>query len=228
MNILAVFAHPDDEVLGAGGTIARYAEEGHYVAVAFLTSGRIMRDDYIKAASALGASITRCGPLDKECAGIVPPVLYFADQELDKYPLLELIEAMPTTFGLVELAKPDLLITHYLHDLNLDHQLTARAALTAFRDCPRVLMCRPIPHALPGHPFEPNYWVKLHADHLVAAARALACYKSEAREYPHWRSPEKFLNRLCELPNNYATEPFMAVRWIDELPGQSVLPSDRK
>ena len=50
----------------------------------------------------------------------------------------------------------------------------------------------------------------------MAASRALACYKSEAREYPHWRSPEAFERRFYELPNNYATEPFMAVRWVDE------------
>jgi len=214
MNIMAVFAHPDDEVLGAGGTIARYAEAGHHVNVFFATSGRCIDDEFTEALAALGVH-----DLTLNC--------HFTDQMLDNIALLDITRWLEALTELEDY-KLDLLITHYLHDLNLDHQITARAAMTAFRDCPRVLMTRPIPYALEGHPFEPNFWVRLHADHVWAAKRALACYKSEMREYPHWRSPAAFDRRFYELPNNLAAEPFRVVRWVDELPNQSVLPSDRK
>ena len=131
MNILIVAAHPDDEVLGCGGTMARYAEE-HEVHVLILGEGLTsrlddrewaeaepfeqLRADATKASKLLGVSSVEFGGLP--------------DNQFDQVPLLQIIKMIE---GKIRTVRPEAIYTHHSGDLNVDHGLTCRAVLTATR-----------------------------------------------------------------------------------------------
>ena len=137
MTILVIAAHPDDEVLGCGGTIARYANEND-VHVAILGEGvssryeqrtdvpaaqlQKLQADAKAAADVLGArSVSFCG---------------LPDNRFDEVGLLNLIKPVEKW---VETFRPDTIYTHHPGDLNIDHSMTFRAVLTATRpDASRV------------------------------------------------------------------------------------------
>lgn len=130
-KILAVVAHCDDEALGCGGTLARHAEEGDEVHVVFLADGVGSRGgfnavEHDRREQAAGRALAALGVKHWQSLGL-------RDNALDSYPLLEIIqplEAFLRTFP------AEVIYTHHGGDLNIDHQLTHRAVLTA---------CRPIP-----------------------------------------------------------------------------------
>ncbi len=195
-TVLVVAAHPDDEVLACGGTIARHAAEGddvHVILVADGTSSRpqaAARRDLIEARSseaARAAKILRTQP---------PRMLGFPDQRLDSGSLLDLTQALESVIPDV---RPSVVYTHHGADLNLDHRLVFQAVLTA---------CRPVPdstvtkfytfetvsstewsaHAI-GPGFRPSRFVDI-SGHLDTKLSALAAYASELRDFPHPRSLE--------------------------------------
>jgi|TARA_Y100000758_G_scaffold298533_1_gene259883 LmbE family N-acetylglucosaminyl deacetylase len=197
MNILIVAAHPDDEVLGCGGTMARYAED-HEVHVLILGEGLTsrlddrertevepleqLRADGTKASQLLGVSSIEFGGLP--------------DNQFDQVPLLQIIKILESKIRTVQ---PGAIYTHHSGDLNVDHGLTCRAVLTATR--PGI-----------GHPvqdvfsceirsstewafqqvtpiFRPNVFVDISAT-IGAKIKAMECYVTESRPSPHPRSPE--------------------------------------
>lgn len=196
MRVLAVAAHPDDEVLGAGATLARHAREGHAVDIVICAQGLLSRE---RAADEL-AQLLKLKDDAREAArrlGSRPPTfLDFPDNAMDSVPLLDVVKRIE---GVVAELRPELVYTHHPGDLNLDHQITARAVLTA---------CRPLPGAsvrsihawetlsstewAPASltaPFLPNHFVDVEST-LGSKLGALACYGGELRPFPHPRSPE--------------------------------------
>lgn len=194
MNILVVAAHPDDEVLGASGTMARHAAAGDRVSVLICTTGLTSRGPVeAEEIEALRNSAERAA----DVLGASPPTfLAFPDNAMDTVPLLEVIRAVSEA---VDTADAEMIYTHHPGDLNIDHGIVARAVLTA---------CRP----LPGHrlqaiygfetmsstewapaslatPFTPSHFVDI-TDQLETKLAALQCYQSEMRPFPHARSHE--------------------------------------
>lgn len=170
MNVLAVFAHPDDEVLGCGGTLAKHAEAGDKV-VASMLAGRLY-DEARRARRALG--IARVHTWD------------FPDQAFDTIPFSEkLVDAVEY---LDESYEPDVVYTHHPGDLNLDHALTARAVLTVFRPKPgekprTILACEVLSSTEWTFPqqFSPNWFEALDGSHLDKKVAAMECYPSELK-----------------------------------------------
>ncbi len=130
-SILVIAAHPDDETLGCGGTMARLAQEGKAVHVAFVTddvgsripSGLLEPETMAarrlaaaKACAVLGAQYPRFGD--------------FPDNRLDTVPLLEVVQHIE---ALISTCRPDTILTHHSGDLNIDHQLVHKAVVTACR-----------------------------------------------------------------------------------------------
>lgn len=178
MSILVVAAHPDDEALGAGGTIARLADEGESVHVAILGHSRVPSRHVHEAAEHL-----RSGSLQE---GGLP------DQRFDTFALREITEMIERTISRIE---PSIIYTHHPGDLNLDHQITSRAVLTACRPvngCPvRTIYAMEVPSSTEwgDGSFHPTTFVDISAT-LDRKVEAMEMYETERRDWPHPRSPE--------------------------------------
>jgi LmbE family N-acetylglucosaminyl deacetylase len=193
-HILVVGAHPDDEVLGVGGTIARHVEMGDRVSVLLLTDGVRARHDVTepqkqaarKACSALG--------VEDVCFADLP------DQGLDNLPLLEVIA--PISRAVKEL-RPEVVYTHHRGDANQDHRAAFAATVVAVRPSEgnpvQRLLCYEVASSTEWGPpfvewaFTPNVFVDISST-LGAKLAALEAYRdtfqSEIRPFPHPRSPE--------------------------------------
>lgn len=132
-KILIVVAHPDDEVLGCGGTIAKYTKNGDKVYCLFLGKGKSSRFEDKKSIIVKKEQ----NILEKEAkkaAGIlgVSKIFFedFPDQQYDAIPFLNIVKAIERIKTKI---KPDTVFTHHEGDLNLDHQITFKAVLTACR-----------------------------------------------------------------------------------------------
>jgi LmbE family N-acetylglucosaminyl deacetylase len=220
--VLAVVAHPDDEVLGAGGTLARHAANGDEVHILFLADGVGARgDDKLKVerrakAARLAASLLGAHE---------PHFLGFPDNRLDEIDLLDITQAVERIIGKIE---PSTIYTHHAGDLNIDHLLCHRAVLTACRPLPDSRVRRiysmevpsstewSSPHSADG--FAPTRFVDISATNETKR-HALEAYAEEMRPFPHPRSFEA-INALAmwrgASAGLRAAEAFMVVREIEQ------------
>ena len=191
-TVLVVAAHPDDEILGCGGSIARHLDEGDAVHVVFLADGIGARepDDEPQAreeremAARSAAKLLGVDSLD---------FLNHPDNRLDTVALLDLVKPIEQR---VEQLKPSTVYTHHPGDLNVDHRRTCEATLTACRPQPgppvlrilffEVLSSTEWSNGL-GEVFRPNWYVGIESQ-LDRKLKALECYASEMRGFPHPRS----------------------------------------
>ena len=189
-TVLVFVAHPDDEVLGAGGTLATLAQRGATINVVFANDGGInhttrdynLRDEARAACKVLGAN--------------EPHFLNFPDQRLD----IVAHQDMNNALEKLKLPDPDILFTHRSGDVNRDHECVHRSALVYARP-PRVGMvvaCEVLSSSEWGtQPFAPNWFFPLTQESLERKCDALACYEQEMRTTPHPRSKHGVL-RLAE------------------------------
>lgn len=197
-KILVVVAHPDDEVLGCGGTIAKYVKDGNKVYCLFLGKGKSSRNLGNKSSLKKEQGI-----LEKEARKAaeilgISEIFFkdFPDQRYDTVPFLEIVKAAE---GVKNKVKPDIVFTHHQGDLNLDHQITFKAVLTVCRplkdETVKELYSFEIPSSTEwGIPkkknyFIPNFFIDI-SDTFNKKIKAFKAYKSEMREYPHPRSPK--------------------------------------
>lgn len=220
-NILVVAAHPDDEVLGCGATMARHAANGDKVFVQFLADGETSRqgatDKDVRAREAAARAAA-------EALGA--EVLSFArlpDNRLDSLPLLQIVAEVEST---VRQLRPSIVYTHSYADLNIDHQTTHRAALTACRPLPQKPTLRLLAFEVPsstewhvpgnGRAFSPTVFVNA-VPFMDAKREALLCYGDEIPEPPHARSMDAVIHLAgrrgaqCGFP---AAEAFELIREI--------------
>jgi len=149
--------------------------------------------------------------------------LDFPDNAFDSVPLLHIVQAIEAAVGC---SVPDVVYTHWSGDLNIDHVLTHRAVLTAFRPVggptPRALWCFETPSATEwsfgvGAPFAPNRFTDI-ADWLEAKIETLGFYEGEMRPSPHPRSPEILRARAAmwgSVAGLAAAEAFALARQMD-------------
>jgi len=225
MNVLVVAAHPDDELLGCGGTAARLAKEGHSVYMAILgegiTSRGVKREEADPAAL---KDLKECSHRVADLLGVKELSLHgLPDNRFDSLPLLDIIRIVE---GLVDRWRPEAIYTHHGGDLNVDHQVVSRAVLTATRP-------------VEGHPvrelymfevasstewafhqlspvFKPNVFVDIEGM-LALKIEGMRLYESEAREFPHPRSGAALTaiaQRWGSVVGRKAAEAFEAVRLI--------------
>jgi len=130
-NILVVAAHPDDEVLGCGGTIAKLAKEGHSIFTLILgegvTSRNISKIKGKKEMKILQKSTVKANKL----LGVKKVFFHnFPDNKFDSVPLLEIVKDVEEIKNQI---RPKIIFTHYEKDLNIDHRITYQAVITATR-----------------------------------------------------------------------------------------------
>lgn len=222
MATMVIGAHPDDEVLGLGGTIAKLAhQDGEDVYVLIVTDGSTTQypndqEKRLRKQGELEACCEILGVADLT-HGDLP------DMQLDRLGHVRLNQFIAEH---VARWRPDVIYTHF-PDVNKDHVCVYESTLVAARPRPgssvRRLVLYPTPSAtewdLPvlKRSFAANAFVDIEA-HLETKITALACYDTELRAFPHPRSPEaiRALAQACGLRVGlrYAEE-FMVVRQID-------------
>ncbi|TWT45338.1 1D-myo-inositol 2-acetamido-2-deoxy-alpha-D-glucopyranoside deacetylase [Phycisphaerae bacterium RAS1] len=189
MRVLCLAAHPDDEVLGAGGTLLAHRAAGDETALLVATAAyepnwsadsiRRKRDECLAAAKLLGVSAVR--------------FLDLPTMHLNTLPAIELNQRVAE--AVAELA-PDVVYAPPLDDVNRDHTLLFEAALVATRPTgapgPRALYSFEIPTTTrfaPCSRWQANTYVDVAA-FIDAKLEAMACYQTELRDPPHPRSLE--------------------------------------
>ncbi len=222
MRVLVVAAHPDDEALGCGGTIARHVAGGGQVQCLFMTNGVDARGTDSAASARRSESAGRAA----RCLGFTnPTILNFPDNGMDSVPLLAATKAVERVLGE---HLPNVIYTHHGSDLNVDHRITHQAVITACRPLPgtsvNLILCFETLSSTEwssraiGDGFRPNHFVNIAA-HLGAKLSALAEYEEEMRTFPHPRSPEA-VRALATLRGSCvglpAAEAFELVRHIDQ------------
>ena len=197
-KVLIVAAHPDDEVLGCGGTIARLAREGHDVYIAILGEGITSRyGQREQADKELVKALHDQSRQVAELLGARDLFLYgLPDNRFDTVPLLDVVKIIEE---LVERLQPQVVYTHHGGDLNIDHVVVHRATLTATRPMQgqpvREIYVFEVPSSTEwsfqsfGPGFRPNVFVDIR-DTLDIKVQALSLYNTEVRSFPHPRSPE--------------------------------------
>jgi LmbE family N-acetylglucosaminyl deacetylase len=221
---LVVAAHPDDETLGCGGFLAKLSYGGVNICVLLLGEGptsrsiidnssQIVKKESYSAARNAAAIL---GITDVRFASL-------PDNRFDTIPLLEITKSIEM---IGEEIQPDLILTHFTGDLNIDHEITHRAVMTAFRPLPNT---KPVSilsfevlssteYASPEHGvhFQPNVYIDI-ADFLAKKKDALALYTSETRPWPHPRSREA-VEHLARLRGSQcgreAAEAFILCRGV--------------
>jgi LmbE family N-acetylglucosaminyl deacetylase len=198
-NVLVVAAHPDDEVLGAGGTIARLADEGAEVHLLILSEGETSRHSNRRAANARRAVRARETAAQKAAkilgaAGI--SFGRFPDNRFDSVDLLTIVQRIEAE---AEEVRPQAVFTHFWGDLNIDHRITCDAVLAAFRPRPEAFGQELYSFEVPSstgwagsdliRAFRPSVYVNI-AKYLRRKLEAMAVYTMETQPAPHARSLE--------------------------------------
>ena len=214
-KILVVAAHPDDEILGCGGTIKKLTLKGFKVRTLILTRGissRYQKKD--KKVMNLQSKLNLMSIRANKAVG-VKDIKYFdlPDNQFDKKPLLSLVKIIENE---IKQFKPKKIFTHFYNDLNIDHQYTSKAVLTAARpqdkDSVSEIFFFEINSSTDyqinsdGLQFKPNYFVDISKT-LKSKKKALETYKSEMRNYPHSRSIKAVINRNISIGNSIGLGP---------------------
>ncbi len=225
-RVLVIAAHPDDEILGCGATLARHSRQGDAVFVAILGEGitsrancredgmdamalRKLREDARRAAQIIGAN-----------------ELFTFDLPDNRFDSVDLLDVIKIVERLKMTTQPTLVYTHHAGDLNIDHTITQRAVLTAFRPLddrqPRALYAFEVPSATGWNApsmeniFWPTHYVGV-TETLAVKIEAMEAYHSERRPWPHPRSPralEVWAQRRGSEVGMDAAEAFVPLRTL--------------
>lgn len=200
-RIMLVVAHPDDEVLGLGATMNSLIKDSEVSThVVILGEGITSRSDVRdtkKWDSQLETHKRNIYSAQKAIGYHAVSTYDFPDNRFDTVALLDLIKVIEKE---KEKFKPDIIFTHHGGDLNIDHQLTFNAVMTACRPMEQERVKSIITFETPSgtewrastdpRHFIPNLHMEISEKNLQAKIKAMECYQFEKRKYPHPRSPE--------------------------------------
>jgi N-acetylglucosamine malate deacetylase 1 len=196
-SVFVIAAHPDDEVLGCGGSIARHADAGDHVQVLIVAEGATSRqqqrdrgqvdtelNDLVFAAQKAGEILGSTGV----------ELLDLPDNRLDSIDRLDLVKLIEAK---IERYQPQIVYTHHAGDVNIDHRRLHEAVVTACRPTPshpvKRLLSFEVASSTEWQPpgsapaFHPNWFVDI-SEQWNRKRLALEAYASEMRPWPHARS----------------------------------------
>ena len=218
-KILIVAAHPDDEILGCGGTIIKLKNTND-INIVFMTDGVSSR-----GTDTIEKKLRRkmCDDLFKYLKIKKPTFFDFSDNKMDEVPLLNIVKKLET---IIKKIKPKTIFTHYSECLNIDHKITSQAVLTACRPLKNNSVKKILSFEIlsstewakfKNKGFEPNYFVDI-SNQFKKKITAMKFYKKELRKYPHSRSLKAIESlarfRGVSSGTNFA-EGFYLNRWIE-------------
>lgn len=212
MKVLVFAPHNDDEVLGVGGTISKYARAGHSVTVCEVTSGskyKMMQEEARKAHQVLGVEKS-----------------IFLNLPVVKLKTLEPAEINSAVAKVVNDVQPDIVFIPFIGDMHLDHREVTESVLVAVRPLSNssvktVYMYETLSETgwnIPNgeRSFIPDTWIDI-TETIETKIEAMKCYQSQIKEYPNPRSPEAIkalaMYRGSTVSVDYA-ESFMLIRNI--------------
>ncbi len=196
-EVLVFAAHPDDELLGLGGTIKKLTNNGVVAHAVILAEGLSSRgetrgttnsDELLELQTDAKAASKEVGYVGIDFCG-------FPDNRMDEMDLLDIIK---TISRYLEIYNPDTVFTHHHGDLNIDHRLTNEAVITACRPVGLYGVKEIYTFETPSstewdynyrEPFKPNVYFDV-SETIEAKIKGMACYRSESRQFPHPRSAE--------------------------------------
>lgn len=210
-NILVVAAHPDDEILGAGGSMAKHSAHGDTVHTLFMADGVSSR-----SFDNTTLELRERNKAAFQAASIVgsqePRFLGLPDNRMDSIDLLDVVKPLE---AMIQEIQPRVIYTHHYGDLNIDHQITHKAVMTACRPqydtqattilCFEVLSSTEWQTANSGNAFEPNWFVDI-SETFSLKLDALNAYEEEMRDAPHSRSISNVANQAGLRGNQIFTE----------------------
>ena len=236
MKILVIVAHPDDEVLGMGGTIKKLTKSNHEIKIVIMATGiSARRSTDFKNSSQYNVNKNKKDIMNKQIKTLkihatkaakllgVSNIefLNYPDNEMDKISNLELTKSIE---GIIKKFKPETIYTHTPFDVNVDHVSCYNAVLTATRPKKNTIVKKVMSFEVPSSSewnftsiFTPNTFVDISHE-LKHKIKALECYKTELQKYPHPRSKEAIINlskvRGSQVFMNYA-EAFKVEKILD-------------
>ena len=222
-NVIIFAAHPDDEVLGCGGTIKKLSKSYNIVVVFFSTgiSSRYKSTskNYIKKINSLKKDSLECNKI----LGTKKTIFFdLEDNKLDIYPRLNLVKKIEEV---LDKYKPQIIFTHYFEDLNIDHEIVAKSVVTACRpnqknrNIKKILFFETLSSTewSVKRKFQPNFFSDI-TNFINFKIKAMSKYKSELQKKPMPRTLENIKNlaklRGSEINKKFA-ESFILYREIE-------------
>ena len=234
MNILIIAAHPDDEVLGMGGTIAKHTSQHDTVSIIYMATGitgrrelleseyeiknipKKIQEDWQQEIGKLRQDANKSARLLK-----VKNVKFFdfPDNEMDGIHLLKVVKVIEKE---IKIAKPDRIYTNHYSDLNVDHKVVYNATLTACRPSgypvKEILSFEVLSSTEWSYPynFNPNYFINIEK-YIEKKIKAMELFVNEIRKFPHPRSSKNIkyvAGRWGSVSGFKAAEAFELIRQI--------------
>lgn len=214
MKILVIAAHPDDEILGCGGMIARLVSEGNEVNILILGEGVTSRTDIDKVQ--IEIQLKKLHEQSKKVADYLGvKKLYmenFPDNRFDTVALLDITKKVEKVINEIQ---PEIVYTQHGGDLNMDHVITFRATLTALRpmiNCPvKALYAYEVASSTEWamQQFSPRFKPSRFIDitrYFDKKLKAMKIYDGETREFPHPRSEKALYAQACKWGSSVGFE----------------------
>ena len=191
-NILILAAHPDDETLGCGAAISKLSREGHNIHLLTFTDGVGSRKMGEENRNPKLQQVSNILGINNSISGDFP------DNAMDSVPLLDICKFIESNVNYY----PDIIFTHFIGDLNIDHQIVTKATLTAFR--PQnghkiKIYSYYVPSSTDYNPityFDANSYIEISEIDVKNKMEALKIYDKEMRIYPHTRSYQNVENLM--------------------------------
>ena len=212
---MIIASHPDDEVLGCGGTIKKHKKEGRevYLCIGTKAYAPDWTEEYIKEKAVETKASNDFLGFDK---------VFFLDFDAIKLDIAGQKKLNDSIADVVSRVKPEVMYIPFRGDINTDHRMVSLACIVAARPRPGSSVKKILAYEVPGStelgavPFLPNYYENIEG-FIEEKKQAMAFYKSELKEYPHPRSLEGIeilaKKRGMEAGLKYA-EAFMLLRQI--------------
>lgn len=223
-KVLVIAAHPDDEILGIGGTVVKHILDGDECFALILGEGITSR--YEKRDLADIDNINELHSATFEASkSIGYKEIYLENLPDNRFDSVDLLDIIKLIERYIEKIKPDIIYTHHGGDMNIDHKKTYEAVLTATRpigrDYVKEVYCFETVSSTEwnfeyANTFRPNYFVDI-TNTLDKKIEAVKFYEGEMREFPHPRSVKNLISSAEKwgsiISVNYA-EAFEVVRII--------------